>query len=52
MKKLMKQLGYGISIHYNEYSGKFQVYDKTYTVKMVEKKNPKKAIKEYIEKYK
>jgi hypothetical protein len=60
MRKLIKKLGYGVAIHFNEYSKKFEVYkigsylpgnginpDSIF----VANKSLKKAIKEYQKKF-
>ena len=61
MKKLMKKLGYGYAIHYNEFRKKFEVYrigewspgtEVNTTSKVVIDRQPKSAIKKYIKKYK
>jgi hypothetical protein len=56
MRKLIKKLGYGVAIHFNEYSNKFEVYKigsyfpgngiKEDSI-FVANKNLKKAVKEY-----
>jgi hypothetical protein len=60
MKKLLKKLGYGYAIHYNEFRKKFEVYrigewtpgtEITTDTKVVLERQPKKAIKKYIKKY-
>lgn len=61
MKKLLKKLGYGHSIHYNSYRKKFEVYkigewspgteilsDSRVTLH----KRPKKAVKKYLHSFK
>ena len=61
MKKLLKRLGYGHAIHYNELRHKFEVYklgdwspgtEITAESRVILDKHPKKAIKKYIKKYK
>ena len=60
MRKLIKKLGYGVAIHFNEYSNKFEVYklgsyfpgnginpDSIF----VANKSLKKAVKKYQEKF-
>lgn len=57
VKKLIKKLGYNVAIHYNEYRGKFEVYQvgtfepgstPRNTAKLVSGKKLKKAVKNYI----
>ena len=61
MKKLLKKLGYGYAIHYNELRSKFEVYrlgewspgtEITGDTRVVLSRNAKNAIKKYIKKYK
>ena len=61
MKKLIRKLGYGIAIHFNEYTSNFEIYEigscsPKSTLKgdsrYVENKNLKKAIKSYIKRFK
>lgn len=61
MKKLLKKLGYGIAIHYNEYSDLFEVYNIgeyspgngiTEKSRVSTDKDPETAIKNYIKRYK
>jgi hypothetical protein len=61
MKRLIKKLGYGYSITYNNYSKKFAVYklgewhfgtEILPESRVVVNRNPKKAIKKYIKKFK
>jgi len=59
MKKLMKKLGYGYNLTWNEYSKLFIVYkfgDWNTSISIDESKtsshkNPKRAIKKYLKKY-
>lgn len=60
MKNSLKKLGYGVVVHYNEYSGNFEVFnvkDHALGVEITEKtkisvnKKAKKAVDEYIEVY-
>jgi hypothetical protein len=59
-KKLLKKLGYGHAISYNEYNKKFNVYkigewapgtEITPESIMTQSKSVKKAIKKYMKKY-
>jgi hypothetical protein len=60
-KKLIKKIGYGYAISYNEYNKKFYAYrigewtpgtEITLESRMTQSKSVKKAIKKYIKKYK
>ena len=60
MSKLLKILGYGYAIHYNDHREKFEVYklgewspgaEITDETKVVLHERLKKAIKKYIKKY-
>ena len=57
MKKLLKKLGYGYAIHYNEYRDKFEVYkigeyspgtEMNGESKVTIHEDPKKAIKNHL----
>jgi hypothetical protein len=59
-KKLLKKLGYGHAISYNEYNKKFNVYrigewtpgtEITSESRMTQNRSVKKAIKKYMKKY-
>jgi hypothetical protein len=60
MRKLIKKLGYGVAIHFNEYSKKFEVYKigsyfpgngiKEDSI-FVANKRLKKAVKEYQKRF-
>ena len=59
-KKLLKKLGYGHAISYNEYNKKFNVYrigewtpgtEITPESRMTQNRSVKKAIKKYMKKY-
>jgi len=60
MRKLIKKLGYGVAVHFNEYSNKFEVYKigsyfhgngiKEDSI-FVANKSLKKAVKEYQKKF-
>jgi hypothetical protein len=59
-RKLIKKIGYGHAISYNEYNKKFNVYrigewtpgtEITPESRMTQSKSAKKAIKKYMKKY-
>ena len=59
-KKLIKKLGYGYAVSYNEYNKKFNVYkigeytpgtEITHESKMTQSRFIKKSIKKYMKKY-
>ena len=57
MKKLLKKLGYGHAVHFNDYSKKFEVYKIgewspgtgiNPDSRMIQNRSLKKAVKKYI----
>jgi hypothetical protein len=59
-KKIIKKLGYGYAVSYNDYNKKFNVYrigewtpgtEITPESRMTQSKSAKKAIKKYMKKY-